>query len=83
MTWWSSITSTLSIGLALSTPGRGIPPTYQGIFTIHTINPAEITIESGRGRINLERLCFDIVEQAFIANRAISLRVGAEDLGQT
>lgn len=77
MAWWSSITSMLSVGLSLRTPGRGMPPTRQGTFTIHAIKPSEIIIKSGQGQIILEKLCFDIIEQALIANPAIRLRVAS------
>jgi hypothetical protein len=77
MAWWSLINSTLSAGQVLRTPGRGIPPTRQGTFKIYAINAAEIIIESGQGQIILEKVCFDIVEQAFISNPAIRLRVAS------
>jgi hypothetical protein len=77
MAWWVSITSMLSVGLSLRTPGRGMPPTRQGTFTIHSISPTEMIIESGQGQIILEKACFDIVEQAFIAKPTIRLRVAS------
>lgn len=77
MFWWNSITSSLSAGQVLRTPGRGIPPTHWGTFTICTINPSEIIIESGQDQIILEKLCFDIVEQTFITNPASRLRVAS------
>lgn len=77
MVWWPSIISKLSAGLTLLTPGRGMPPTGQGTFTIYAINPTEIIIKSGQGQIILEKLCFDTVEQTFIADHAIRLRVAS------
>lgn len=77
MAWWPSITSKLSVGLMLLTPGCGVPPTRQGTFSIHAINPSEIIIESGQDQIILEKLCFDTVEQTLIANPAIRLRVAS------
>ena len=77
MNWWSKIISTITVGSTLKTPGRGIPATRQGTFTVNNVNPAWLIIESGQGQIILEKICFEIVERTFTANPAIRLRVAS------
>lgn len=77
MSWWSKISSIIAAGSTLKTPGRGIPPTRQGTFSVNNVNSAELIIESGQGQIILEKKCFEIVERTFTANPAARLRVAS------
>ncbi len=77
MTWWHSISASLSVGTTLQTPGRGIPATRQGRFTIQSVGTIELVIISGSGQISIEKTCFDIIEKEFYANPHLSLRVAS------
>jgi len=77
MAWWELVLETIGVRDELFTPGRGLRGSRQKPFIIESIDPFEIIIASGDSEIRLEKECFDVVEEAFITNASLWLRVAA------
>lgn len=77
MDWWGLILEKIDPGDKLYTPGRGLQGLRRKLFTILEIDSSKITIRSGISEIQLEKKCFDVVENAFSINSLLWLRVAA------
>ena len=77
MAWWEFVLETISVRDELFTPGRGLRGSRQKPFIIESMGPFEIIIASGESEIPLEKECFDVIEEAFIKNAFLWLRVAA------
>jgi len=77
MAWWELVLEKIDVRDELYTPGRGPTGSRRKPFIIESIDPFEIIIASGKSEIRLEKKCFDVIEEAFIANPFLWLRVAA------
>ena len=75
MLWWVKISKEIKAGDNLFTPGAGINGGgRQRIFTINSAMSSAIDISSGNVCIKLEKVCFDVIEEAFNDNLSLWLR---------
>ena len=77
MAWWELVLEKIDVREELFTPGRGLKGSHRKPFIIESIGPFDIIIASGKSEIHLEKECFDVIEEAFIANPSLWLRVAA------
>ncbi len=77
MPWWNNILESINVGDILLTPGRGRAGTESSRFAIIEETEDGLKIRSGNSDIKLERLCFDVIENAFNNNPALWLRVAS------
>ena len=77
MAWWELVLEKIDVRDELFTPGRGPTGSRRKPFIIESIGPFDIIIASGKSEIRLEKECFDVIEEAFITNPLLWLRVAA------
>lgn len=77
MSWWDEIIRRIRVGDEFHTPGRGLEGRNSSPFKIYSVSDNEIIVLSGRSIIPLEKVCFDILEEALNNQPELKLRVAS------